>query len=412
MHRDFSYRTWVFGAIRLVLVVICLVQLSSTFALVAASEAKIVQPQIEKMEPLEVARGGAIKFTGKDFPADTKDITVCLNGKDIGNALDTGPDPGSNNTKSVFRFIIPDGLPLGKYNVRVKFTLDGTKSPLPVAPNDPRDAALTVLSESGNVPLKITAVSPLLSYPSKSMYGFDLLGEGFSVRGTDNVLVINNREVQVCWEDDPACNQKDTKLVHGKVVSDRQLTFYEFSRETLGIGNTLGKATVQVRVGHVSSKAENVTLSPVGKATPIMISVLIFIVVFGVVIYLSRRGAGTTQVVGIKYGILTTLLLDKETNSYSLARFQFFVWTGAAIVGYLYLMLSRSLVQGKLDFIDIPSSLPGIILISASTSVFAQMVANEKGPKGAGNVQPSFADLISVGGVVVVERFQFFVWTK
>ena len=33
------------------------------------------------------------------------------------------------------------------------------------------------------------------------------------------------------------------------------------------------------------------------------------------------------------------------------------------------------------------------------------------GPKGAGDVQPGWSDLLTVGGVVVPERVQFVVWT-
>jgi hypothetical protein len=365
------------------------------------------QPQITKMEPTEVARGGAITFTGSNFP-NAEDISVFLNGKDAGIAWDV------NDTKTVFTFVTPDKLALGNYNVSVRFNVgdkENKKPPLPVAPKDPHDAMLTIYSESGKVPVKIAGVRPLLSYPEKSIYGFDVLGEGFSTRGSDNGLVINKREMQVCWSDDNSCNYNDPAFVHGKIVSDRQLIFENVSRRQLGVGSTLGTALIQMRVGRTYSNSEQITLSPVARTTPILGALLIFAVVFALVIYLAKRGFGTPHIAGRRYGVFRALLLDRETHSYSLSRFQFFLWTAAAIVSYLYLMLSRSLVQGKLDFIDIPSGLPAIILISASTSILSQAVINEKGPKGAGPVQPSFADLITVGGLVVVERFQFFVWT-
>jgi len=49
--------------------------------------------------------------------------------------------------------------------------------------------------------------------------------------------------------------------------------------------------------------------------------------------------------------------------------------------------------------------------ISAVTGVSAVAITDTRGPKGAGPIYPSLADFISTGGVVVTERFQFFVWT-
>jgi hypothetical protein len=116
-------------------------------------------------------------------------------------------------------------------------------------------------------------------------------------------------------------------------------------------------------------------------------------------------------IAGKKYAIFSTLFLDKETDTYSLSRFQFFIWTFVGILSYLYFLLSRSLVQGRLEFVDVPSGLPAIILISASTTALAQGITSSKGSKGAGEIHPSPSDFISVGGVVAPERFQFFIWT-
>jgi hypothetical protein len=131
---------------------------------------------------------------------------------------------------------------------------------------------------------------------------------------------------------------------------------------------------------------------------------------FAIVLLLLSRGYKNV-VEGKKYSILSALFLDAETDTYSLSRVQFFVWTAVGILGYLYLLLSRSLVQGKLEFVDVPAGLPGIIMIAAGTTILAQGITKSKGPKGAGEVHPSLTDLISTGGVVVPERFQFFVWT-
>jgi hypothetical protein len=104
-------------------------------------------------------------------------------------------------------------------------------------------------------------------------------------------------------------------------------------------------------------------------------------------------------------------LLDRETETFSLSRFQFFAWTGVAVFAYAFLAIARTLVQGRLDLPDVPSTLPGIVFISAGTSIGAMGVTSVRGPKGTGPVRPSFADLVSSGGVVGVDRFQFLTWT-
>jgi hypothetical protein len=108
---------------------------------------------------------------------------------------------------------------------------------------------------------------------------------------------------------------------------------------------------------------------------------------------------------------LELFVLDQETDTYSLSKLQFYVWTGVSVFGYVYLTVARSLVQWQFDLADVPANLPGIIFISATTSVVATGVTAAKGPKGAGEVHPSLADLITSGGVVAPERFQFLVWT-
>lgn len=107
----------------------------------------------------------------------------------------------------------------------------------------------------------------------------------------------------------------------------------------------------------------------------------------------------------------TVLFIDQETDTYSLAKFQFLVWTFVSLFAYAFLTLAKSLVQGVIVFPDLPENLSGIFAITAGTGVLAPAITAVKGPKGAGQMNPSAADFITTGGVVAAERFQFFVWT-
>ncbi len=104
------------------------------------------------------------------------------------------------------------------------------------------------------------------------------------------------------------------------------------------------------------------------------------------------------------------LFLDPETNTYSLSKFQFYLWTVASIFGYAYLFISRVRVQSA-GWPDVPSTLPGIILVAAGTAVGSQIVTSTKGSKGSGEENPSIADFITSGGVVAADRLQMFLWT-
>jgi hypothetical protein len=59
----------------------------------------------------------------------------------------------------------------------------------------------------------------------------------------------------------------------------------------------------------------------------------------------------------------------------------------------------------------VPQNVAGLLGLSGGTAIAAVGLTAARGSKGAGLQYPTGADLISNGGVVVGERFQFFVWT-
>src|SRR5262249_43995710 len=125
---------------------------------------------------------------------------------------------------------------------------------------------------------------------------------------------------------------------------------------------------------------------------------------------LLKRRVTEHTVAGKRLNLLETLLLDKATDTFSLSRAQFYVWTAVAVYGYAYLTAAWTLLQGRLEFAPVPQGLPGIIAASAGTAVVVEAVGSSK-TKGAGAEQPSWTDFITTGGMVVPERLQFFVWT-
>jgi hypothetical protein len=160
-----------------------------------------------------------------------------------------------------------------------------------------------------------------------------------------------------------------------------------------------------------SSPELNVTFAWFGALAVRTFAFLAVAVLFGGVILLLYYGNGRVLTSGTAVGLLKASLIDTDTRTYSLSKVQFYIWGFAIIAGYIYLTMARSLVQGAFEFADIPDNLAMLMGISVGTSVAAVGVTSLAGNKGAGDVDPTPADLITSGGVVAPERLLHLLWT-
>ena len=139
------------------------------------------------------------------------------------------------------------------------------------------------------------------------------------------------------------------------------------------------------------------------------------VALFGVLAYtiyhLVARGMKGTMIHGVRYSPLHAFFLDGQTQTYSLSKFQLFAFSSAFVFGYLYVLLCRWLVQWQFVLPDVPLNLAAMLAISGGTTLIAAGATQTRGSKGSGEQYPSVADFVSVGGQVVPERFQYFVWT-
>jgi len=133
--------------------------------------------------------------------------------------------------------------------------------------------------------------------------------------------------------------------------------------------------------------------------------------VLSLLTYLLAKRAAQTQTPGWGLTAISVLLLDPETDTYSLSKFEALVWTGVFVFAYAYLTLCLTLVQWKLDWPPVPSNMPELLGISTGSGVIAAGITSLKGAKGARGLRPSAADFVTTGGVVAAERWQFFIWT-
>lgn len=127
-------------------------------------------------------------------------------------------------------------------------------------------------------------------------------------------------------------------------------------------------------------------LSLVGRWKPVVIAGFILLALVSIVLSLLRFRGRSRLPSGTPITLAKAIFIDTETSTYSLSKLQFYVWTFAGLGGYLYLSVARSLVQGSMVLSDVPSNLPGIILISVGASVIATGVSTMAGNKGAGDV--------------------------
>jgi hypothetical protein len=360
-------------------------------------------PQVTSLEPAQVLRGMPVKITGSDFDQATE-IRVSLNGKEI--LLDK---PRGDDAKSL-TFRVPLDFPLGHYTVRVHF-LRGNRPPLIAGvPIPSQKDQLSVISDSAEK-LKVTSIDPIVGYPDSGKFSFRVLGEGFSTVPSDNELFhTDHRYIPVTWVDklpDVTQSTPDTQnKVYGRVVSTRELEFAGIPQS-----EHQGRLKFQIRVGDSVSDPVPATFAVVKRGVPWAVALGV-VVLLGVLVYLPVTWRLRRYRVGDRdYRAWSVFLLDQATDTLSLSKFQLYVWTTVAVFGYTYLTVARSLIQGVFEFAQIPDNLPAILGVSVGTAALASGVNSVRGPKGAGEEGPSFADLITSGGVVVAERFQFLVWT-
>jgi hypothetical protein len=356
----------------------------------------------------EITSGQHVKINGNKLPA--QDIKIRLwTGRPEDKPLYR--DATVQDAK-VLTFLAD--IPIGNYLVSV---IIAGKEPGTQVPGH-----LRVVADSDG-PVKLTAIHPLTQYPNAKHGDYDLVlvGENFARNPEDNKIVVVGRgpETPIHREDYSVACESDANftgqtgekrnpcLEVPKGLETQELKLVGFHPDKYS-----GPVKIQVQVPKNNiSQPVTVTLSRVSSALLLVVAMAVFIVLAWFVVLLVSKDVKVYRIGDQSYGPFTAFFLDKETNSFSLSKFQLLSWTAVSVFGYVYLFVCRLLVQWDFSFPPIPDNLPQLLAISAGTTVAATGITRSVGSKGAGSVQPSFADFISAGGLVVGERFQFFVWT-
>jgi len=366
--------------------------------LIPAPSPKGETARIRRVEAPEV--GDLIEVS---IPADDKHrnifgITLCFDGIDVKPVKDEAPDgkfqfavPATEATKS-------GPLPPGDHTAIVSWTY-GDKNA-----KDPKDNTSVGVQYSTVFKPVLMSVDVIPVSRTDKSYRVELRGDGFD---KNDVIIMDGRRRDQCWSDDPKCVTSPNKI---RATVDGSQTIV---LEDVDPGEET-KARFQVCYGAHSSARCSAEASDEAHDqehwTLVAVSIGIVIVAAGVLLTLLLVGRKTFMLWGERY-ILSVILLDKETETYSISELQFYIWTAVAVFGYSYLVLSRLVVQHWRELPAVPSGLPGIVGIAAGAAVGAQVVTNVNGPKGSGSLRPRLSDLITTGDVVAPERVQFLVWT-
>lgn len=255
--------------------------------------------------------------------------------------------------------------------------------------------------------IKLISVYPSVAYQSDTnAFNFNIVGENFSENSLNDDVTIDGRGsiVKVHGASEADCQGKESCLW---VENSRTMHLVGYRSES-----HQGIIKVGVRVGNVAGVDEKpLVLARHSGAFVFLASAAFTLGLFGLVYYIVAKGLSKNNSGRKRLPLLETFIFDPQTNSYSLSKFQLMMFSATFVFGYVYILLSRLLVQWQFSLPDVPMTIVGLLSVSGGTAIAATGLTSALGSKGAGLQHPTGADLISTGGVVVPERFQFFVWT-
>jgi hypothetical protein len=370
--------------------------------------------------PQDAPKLGAIacepKINGDpELPSVTRgqSVTVygaCLSGQAVKARLRTGKrgdnsvttlDSQATDDGNTLSFEIPKTLEPGRYLVTVAFGSNELAVPGDLRVLSPQQAKVEIVS-----------ISPATVYPTNNnTYDFAISGENLAINPNGNIIEDVDRgpqpvgTLEECKQYASGQNYRKMCLSYDHGMEGRKLNVTGFSA-----GSHQGTVNIVARVGDDASESKTIKLSSTPewavRALAIAVSAMFGLIVLGMVLKGIRLAKA-----GESGSVLDWFFLDKQTNSYSLSKFQLVAWTAVAVFGYVYVLFSRTLIQNDFTFPAVPNGWPTLLGLSAATTVAAVGLTSSRGSKGAGPLGPSLADFISTGGVVTGDRFQFFVWT-
>jgi hypothetical protein len=368
------------------------VLLAPSLALAAA-----VKVDDKPMFPDPIDPSGVLTVTGSGFTSPVTGSLFDLSQKE------TKLDSGIVVSDKTVTFRLPPGIATGRYVLRVSI-------------GDLQDYYVPGEVRIGRPEPKLESVYPTTAYRDDTGgFTFALNGQNLPkepaevavvVDGLGNILPAGAAAVGA-----KACAEREKGDPLPCVTIDdpgRRIVVRGYSPQARAYQ---GPINVRVRAGDTLSNPTKVVLARMSAAGVLIATVVLFGALAYTIYSLVARGMKGTMIHGVRYSPLHAFFLDGQTQTYSLSKFQLFAFSFTFIFGYLYVLLCRWLVQWLFVLPDVPSNLAAMLAISGGTTLIAAGATQTRGSKGSGEQYPGVADFVSVGGQVVPERFQYFVWT-
>jgi hypothetical protein len=350
-----------------------------------------------QLKPRALRPGDTLSVTPGVRLDASKKVFVRLLGP---SQIDDLPVDASQVSRGRLRVVLPKQMRQGRYEAQLVTEVGEVLD---------KGATLKILATETPT---ITQIVPHPSYAVNGTYTFELLGENFGNAADENLVRINGVPVHFeKYVNDRGrratvadCQEKFPCLVGTR----RRLQVFGLSLEKQPFFRPMN---VSVQVDTLTSGEQPLLLSWVSRSTPAVIAFGALGILSLIVYLLAREKAKSYRSVRKWYDPIAYLFIEPDSNTYSLSRLQLILWTAAAIVAYIYLAASQSLVQWKWQLADVPEGLPTLLGLSVGTTALAIGATGARGSKGAGPIHPGFGDFITTGGVLAPERLQFFLWT-
>ena len=349
--------------------------------------------------PEKVNAGTSFILTGT-FDPTKKDAVLKLYLLGTNKPVRTFAGTVNPDGKSI-AIALPDKLDPGRYYLTVDY--QGTTEVVP--------GELRVVPDA----VKLDSAHPTTAYRNAiGSFDFDVVGQNFSSTPEDNNVYIAGQGLIIkSWgtKEDPDC--KEHPAFPCLWIDPANVDQPPDKLHVVGYQaeHYQGPLSFSVDVRGIRSGEKQLVLSRMSEPGVLFWSVAIFLVLAYIIYRLVARGMRDNIIDGNHYSPFWSFFIDKETNSYSLSKFQLLAFSSVFVFGYLYVFLCSWLVQWHFVLPDVPTNFSAILGMSAGTTIAAAGATSARGSKGAGRLRPSAADFITAGGQVIPERFQFFVWT-
>jgi hypothetical protein len=371
--------------------------LAVLLALPLALAAAVVKVDDKPMFPDPIDPSGVLTITGSGFTGPLTGSLFDLSQKE------TKLDSGIVVSDKTVTFRLPPGIAPGRYVLRVSI-------------GDLQDYYVPGEVRIGRPEPKLESAYPTTAYRDDTGgFTFALNGQNLPKDPADVAVVVDGVGNIIPASAAAVAAKPCAERVKGDplpcvTIDDpgRRIVVRGYSPQARAYQ---GPISVRVRDGDTLSNPTKVVLARMSAAGVLIATVVLFGALAYTIYSLVARGMKGTMIHGVRYSPLHAFFLDGQTQTYSLSKFQLFAFSFTFIFGYLYVLLCRWLVQWLFVLPDVPSNLAAMLAISGGTTLIAAGATQTRGSKGSGELYPSVADFVSVGGQVVPERFQYFVWT-